>query len=185
MEQILAPILAAFVTALLQAPVIATNPKRFVRTAIAVLAALLIGVVVYLLFQWTAGPSAPELRITTPRQGDSVPRLVTIEGSSSLPAGAPVWVLVEYQDRYYPQQSAIADSSGHWNELTYIGNEKTRSGTPYHVVAIAGTGTGGKGLDAVFRAYREVCATVRQYPGLTALPSLSGMTITRVAVKRA
>ena len=181
----LAGVLAALVTGILQAPVIATNMRRFWRVVSAIIAVLLVAIIVFLFFQWTSGPSAPELHIANPTNGANVPRQLTVEGTSNLPAGANVWVVVQFGTRYYPQERALTDSSGRWDQAVSIGNDKTASRTTFGIVAVAGTGTGGKGLDEVFDTYLQVCADVNSYPGLTSLPSLSGMAVQRVTVRRA
>jgi hypothetical protein len=183
--ELFAGVLAALVAGILQAPVVNTKMKRFSRAVIVVIATLLVGVIVFLFFQWTAEPAAPELHITNPISAATVPRYLMVEGTSNLPAGAHVWVSVQFENRYYPQGMALTDSSGKWSQSVSVGNDKTAPGTTFEIVATAGTGTGGQGLDEVFDAYVQVCTDVKSFPGLTSIPSLSGMAVQRVTVRGA
>jgi len=92
---------------------------------------------------FASSPSGAEtdncLTITSPHAGANVPARPTVSGRVCQP-GARVWIVVQPQN--YPtcwvQPEAKVDPvTGAWNATIYIGDENTRSGEPFRMIAFA------------------------------------------------
>ena len=107
------------------------RPKSLLlHTAAGGLGGILLGY--FLILPFIASPCPPfastKVNITSPRPDSSVPRLVTVQGTSChIRNGEELWLLVvpEGVTAYYPQPSPVVISTdGNWSASAYIGLDK-------------------------------------------------------------
>jgi hypothetical protein len=117
----------------------------------------------------TLTPIVTEITVKSPREGEKVEHITTIEGTSkNIPDGSAIWVVIflPVVQRFFPvNDPAVVLVNGNWNAQAYFGrpDEIGLEAVIYIVLADSD-------VQAVFRSYLAEAKSKDDYPGMEKMP---------------
>lgn len=117
----------------------------------------------------TLTPIVTEITVKSPREGDKVEHITTIEGTSkNIPNGSAIWVVIflPVVQRFFPvNDPAVILVNGDWTAQAYFGrpDEVGLEAVIYAVLA-------DNDAQAAFRTYLAEAKSKNEFPGLEKMP---------------
>lgn len=118
-------------------------------------------------YSLTINQTAPTVKITSPKNGESIDRLVTVQGTAqNLSSDQTLWVFIGQSSRYYPMANpVVVRTGGGWSCDSYVGGEKDAE-KQFDIYAVLADSA----AEAEINAYNTQAKNSGDYSGMTSLP---------------
>jgi hypothetical protein len=117
----------------------------------------------------TTNPSLqPSVNITSPKEGQSVPNGVALEGTiENLPKNEELWIVIRIGNIYYPQRGSVSINGNQWSGTGYVGRSGSGAdtGRKFTILIVAAS----KETGEKYTKYLNEADAKGSYPGIPKL----------------